>query len=82
VARIHGEPSSPARARGDALVSPWGGPTASFGVQVEPVVGFVLELTAEAGFAVAPVNALVDGSREVTMKGLWGGVALGMGGRF
>jgi hypothetical protein len=81
VARMSGSPAAPDRARGEAFVSPWGGPMAAIGARVAPR-GLVLEASGEIGYALGRVDALVDGAREIELGGVWGGAQLAVGGAF
>jgi hypothetical protein len=81
LARLRGVPAAPDRARGDDLLSPWGGPFATFGARVAPR-RLVLELTGELGYALGRVDALVDGAPQVSLGGAWFGAQFGAGGAF
>jgi hypothetical protein len=74
-----GQPYSLDSASGSSLFGVWGGPmiTASLSVPVHPAVA--LEASAEAGYVVRPVTALVNGSPAASIEGAWGAVNLGVG---
>jgi hypothetical protein len=74
-----GQPYSVDSAAGSTLFGLWGGPmiTASLSVPVHPAVS--LEASAEAGYVVRPVTALVNGSPAASVEGAWGAVNLGVG---
>ena len=74
-----GQPYSLDAAAGTTLFGVWGGPmlTASLSVPVYPAIA--LEASAEAGYVVRPVTALVNGSPAASVEGAWGAVNLGVG---
>jgi len=78
-AHFSGDPRSPDRVRGDALTSAWGGPLVGASLRARVASAIAVELSGEAGYAVVPVSGLVDGVREVSIRGVWLGAQLGAG---
>jgi hypothetical protein len=82
VARLHGVPSAPERARADVFLSPWGGPFATFGARLALPRHLSIELNGELGYSLGRIDALVDGAPQVSLVGAWFGAQLGAGGAF
>lgn len=79
MARLAGETDETVAATAQSGIAPWGWPTATAGIRIEPYGPLVVEAAGETGYVVLPMTGTVEGRREFVVDGLWVGGQLGVG---
>lgn len=79
MARLSGRPDEGSGVQAQSGIAPWGWPTATAGIRIEPIGPLVIEAAGETGYVVLPMSGTVDDRREILVDGLWLGAQLGVG---
>jgi hypothetical protein len=79
MARLSGKSDAAIEAETASGIAPWGWPTATAGLRIEPYGPLIIQAAGETGYVVLPMSGSIDGRREYTVDGLWLGAQLGVG---